>query len=176
MVTVQSLFNCKHFVFQPKPDIKIITNTPSLQMEEVTPITMTSASQMAPEEIFEKKKGERVGEGEKSTEDRKRERRQKKIKKKFASKEKEKKESLKAKSTGKSSKKKAVEQLKKGMRNTLVSEQNKNGGEVAGGKSFTSSTNFFNKLQDEVTKKISDHKAKSGPTKAKKQKTQHLKL
>ena len=44
-------------MFQAKPDIKIITNTPSLQMEEITPITMTQSSQMAPEEIFEKKKG-----------------------------------------------------------------------------------------------------------------------
>ncbi|XP_066925619.1 U3 small nucleolar ribonucleoprotein protein MPP10-like [Clytia hemisphaerica] len=163
-----------NFYFTPKPakpDIKIITNTPSLQMEEVTPITMTSASQMAPEEVHEKKKGDVIGEGEKSTEDRKRERRQKKIKKKFAVKEREKKEALKAKTTGKTSKKKAVEQLKKGVRNTVLTEKSS-----VSSKGLTSSTQFFNKLQDEVSKKISAHKAKDEGPKRKKQKTQHLKL
>lgn len=145
-------------------------------MEEITPITMATASQMAPEEIFEKKKGDIVGDDEKTAEDRKRQRRQKKIKKKFAAQEKEKKETLKAKTTGKTTKKKAVEQLKKGVRNTIVGEQKGSGGGSVT-KNLTSSTQFFNKLQDEVTKKISDHKSKnSGPSKRKKQKTQHLKL
>ena len=145
-------------------------------MEEVTPITMTTASQMAPEEIFEKKKGEVLGDDEKTAEDRKRQRRQKKIKKRFAAQEKEKKEAMKVKTSGKTTKRKAVEQLKKGVRNTLVSEQQQRG-EGNTTKNLTSSTQFFNKLQDEVTKKISDHKSKNdGPSKRKKQKTQHLKL
>lgn len=165
-----------NFYFTPKPnkpDIKIITNTPSIQMEEVTPITMSKTSQMAPEEIFEKKKGDVVGATEKTDEDRKRERRQKKIKKKFAVKEREAKEALKAKTTGKSSKKKAVEQLKKGVRNTIINEK-----ESASNKAMKSSSQFFSKLQDEVTKNISSHKSKQsdGQRKSKKQRTENFKL
>lgn len=165
-----------NFYFTPKPakpEIKIITNAPSLEMEEVTPITMTQSSQMAPEEIYEKKRGDVIGDGEKTAEDRKRERRQKKIKKKFAVKERDRKEALKAKTGVKGTKKKALDQLKKGVRNTIINEKHSDDSK----KAVKSSNQFFNKLQDEVTKKISAHKsAGSTESKKKKQKTEHLKL
>lgn len=143
-------------------------------MEEVTPLTMTEATQMAPEEIYEKKKGDVVGDGEKTKEDRNRERRTKKIKMKFASKEKERKEEMKAKTDSKSMKKKAIEQLKKGVRNTIIKEQESS----KGAKGVKSSSAFFNKLQDEVQHNISKQRnGDGGEAKRKKQKTaQALKL
>ncbi|XP_012558082.1 U3 small nucleolar ribonucleoprotein protein MPP10 isoform X1 [Hydra vulgaris] len=165
-----------NFHFTPKPpipEIKIITNVPSLRMEEVTPITMSEASQLAPEEIFDKKTRDIKGEGEKSETDRKHERRQKKIKKKFAVKEKERKEKLKVQS-GKidksSSKKAAVAQLKKGVRNTIVNEKNSD-------KSIKSSSDFFNRLQTEVKDDLSKFKRKPNTTQSKlKKRVQFLKL
>jgi len=80
---------------------------------------------------------------------------------------------LKAKTGGKSTKKKALDQLKKGVRNTIINEKNIE----VGKKSMASSTQFFNKLQDEVSKKISSQKTgNDGKSKRKKQKTEHLKL
>lgn len=135
---------------------------------------MTTATQLAPEELYDKKKGDVKGDVEKTAEDRRRERRQKKIKKKFASKEKEKKEKLKAKSgnIAKSSTKTAIDMLKKGTRNTIVSEKN------AAVKSVKSSNEFFTRLQDEAKKNITKQKssANNRKTKKKKKSAEALKL
>ncbi|XP_057301568.1 U3 small nucleolar ribonucleoprotein protein MPP10-like [Hydractinia symbiolongicarpus] len=165
-VQLDALSNFQFTPKPPRPELKIISNAPSLQMEEVTPITMTTATQLAPEELYDKKKGDVKGDGEKTAEDRKRERRQKKIKKKFASKEKEKKEKLKAKSgnIAKSSTKTAIDMLKKGTRNTIVSEKN------AAVKSVKSSNEFFTRLQDEAKKNITKQKSSANNIKIKKKK------
>merc|ERR1712226_553729 len=65
-VQLDALSNFHFTPKPPQPEIKIITNVPSLQMEEVLPITMTESSQLAPEEVFEKKKGELVCADEKA--------------------------------------------------------------------------------------------------------------
>merc|ERR1719318_1860270 len=91
---LDALSNFYYTPDKPKAELKIVTNTPSLQMEEVAPITLTDASQLAPEEVHKKK--EVVGDSEKTEEERKRERRKKKIKKKFAAKEREAKENEKS--------------------------------------------------------------------------------
>jgi len=162
-----------NFHFAPKPaqpEVKIITNTPSLEMEEVLPITMTDASQLAPEEILEKKKGELVGEEERTDEDRKRDRRQKKIKKKFAAKAREKKE--KAGKVAKSDRKQAVDALAKGVRNTIVDAKSSKSDKPVKG-----SNDFFNKLQDEVKGNISKEASKGKKEDVKKRKTaESLKL
>ena len=118
-------------------------------MEEVTPVTATEASQLAPEEIYDKKKEDVKGATEKTDGERKHERRQKKIKKKFAAKERERKEKIKVNSgkVSKSSNKQAINQLKKGTRNTIVNEKH------SSEKGVKSSNVFFNKLQDEVKRK-----------------------
>jgi len=54
---------------------------PAIRMEEITPITMSDASKLAPEEIFEKQAKFAQGETEKTKEDRKKDRKEKKRKK-----------------------------------------------------------------------------------------------
>ena len=133
---------------------------------------MSEASQLAPEEIFDKKSRDIKGDGEKTDTDRKHERRQKKIKKKFAAKDKERKDKLKVQSgkVDKSSKKEAIAQLKKGVRNTIVNEKNS-------AKSVKSSSEFFNRLQTEIKDGISKLKNKSKTKESKTKKTvQFLKL
>ncbi|KAJ2863477.1 U3 snoRNP protein [Coemansia asiatica] len=76
-----------NFHFAPRPataDIEIRTSAPALQMEEKLPVTMTTAEQLAPEEVFEKNQGRNgrtgdlMGETELTREDRKRRRQKKK--------------------------------------------------------------------------------------------------
>ncbi|KAJ1827567.1 U3 snoRNP protein, partial [Coemansia sp. RSA 2599] len=76
-----------NFHFAPRPvaaDIEIRTSAPALQMEEKLPVTMTTAEQLAPEEIYEKNQGRNgrtgdlMGETELTREDRKRRRQRKK--------------------------------------------------------------------------------------------------
>lgn len=91
-----------NFHFTPKPataDVEIRTQTPALQMEEKLPVHVSQAEQLAPEEVYEKTKGQAgrtgdlMGDSEMSREDRKRMRQRKKeaFKKKTATKEAEKK-------------------------------------------------------------------------------------
>ena len=59
----------------PEPEIKVLTNLPSISMEEVQPVTHTDADLLAPEEIHRKE--EIKGDLEKTLTDKKRERRKK---------------------------------------------------------------------------------------------------
>ena len=154
---LDSLSNFHFTPKPPQPEIKIITNVPSLQMEEVLPVTVNDASQLAPEEIYDKKKGDLVHADEKTDGDRKKERRQKKIRKRASAKEKERKALLKAQKSGKAPKsdhQQAMDTLKKGVRSTIV---NKDSNEK---KTVKSSNEFFSKLQDEVKKNISKESLK----------------
>ena len=80
------------FHFTPKTvnvETKIVKNLPALVMEEVTPITLSNASQMAPEEVFKKpKSGQLVGKSEITVTDKNRLKRKRKIKQKFIGKKK----------------------------------------------------------------------------------------
>jgi len=169
-VQLDALSNFHFTPKPPQPEVKVITNAPSLEMEEVLPITATEASQLAPEEIMEKKKGELVGDEERTEEDRKRDRRQKKIKKKFAAKAREKKE--KAGKVPKSDHKQAIDTLKKGARNTMVDSKSGKADKPVKG-----SSDFFNKLQDEVKSSISKENSKGQKEAIKKRKSaESLKL
>lgn len=59
----------------PEPEIKVMTNLPSIAMEEVQPVTHTDADLLAPEEVHRKQ--EVKGDLEKTQTDKKRERRKK---------------------------------------------------------------------------------------------------
>ncbi|XP_077375233.1 U3 small nucleolar ribonucleoprotein MPP10 [Festucalex cinctus] len=167
-----------NFHFTPKPsvpEVKVVSNMPSITMEEVAPVTASDATLLAPEEIKEKNKaGDIVGDSEKTSTDKKRERRLKKKVKHFKIKEKEKKKKLKEASKAGDNKKptkaQAREDLKKltkGGKATILKDEGKD-------KALRSSQAFFSQLQDQVKRQIKS--AKSQPTKKKRKEVSASKL
>ncbi|XP_038640286.1 U3 small nucleolar ribonucleoprotein protein MPP10 [Scyliorhinus canicula] len=71
-----------NFQFTPKPpvpEVKVVSNLPSISMEEVAPVNISDATLLAPEEVKEKSRaGDVQGDLEKTETDKKRERRRKK--------------------------------------------------------------------------------------------------
>ncbi|XP_028299102.1 U3 small nucleolar ribonucleoprotein MPP10 [Gouania willdenowi] len=159
-----------HFTPKPRvPEVKVVSNLPSITMEEVAPVSTSDATLLAPEEIKEKNKaGEILGEAEKTPTDRNRERRKKKTLKRLKIKEKEKRQKLKeAAKTGenkKQSKAEITENLKKltkGGKATILKDDGKD-------KALRSSQAFFSQLQDQVKSQIKS--AKDSTSKKKKSK------
>ncbi|XP_034244529.1 U3 small nucleolar ribonucleoprotein protein MPP10 [Thrips palmi] len=158
---VNSLFRkldaLSNFHYTPKqiaPEVKIVTNIPAINMEEVAPVATSDATLLAPEEVKAKPKGDVKSQEEKTDTDRKRERRQKKKHQKLKSRDREKREAAVAKLKpglgNKYSKEKAVKLLEKVSKDSNVSLIDSR----AGAASLKSSSAFFNQLQDEVTSQI----------------------
>ncbi|XP_039866700.1 U3 small nucleolar ribonucleoprotein protein MPP10 [Simochromis diagramma] len=161
-----------NFHFTPKPpvpEVKVVSNLPSITMEEVAPVSTSDATLLAPEEIKEKNKvGDLLGATEKTSTDKKRERRNKKKVKRLKIKEKEKKQKLKeankTEENKKPSKAQVTETLKKvtkGGKATILKDEGKD-------KALRSSQAFFSQLQDQVKSQIKS--AKDQPSKKKKNK------
>ncbi|XP_054467526.1 U3 small nucleolar ribonucleoprotein protein MPP10 [Anoplopoma fimbria] len=158
-----------NFHFTPKPpvpEVKVVSNLPSVTMEEVAPVSASDATLLAPEEIKEKNKaGDVLGDTEKTSTDKKRDRRHKKTVKRLKIKEKEKRQKLKeASKTGenrKPSKAEVTENLKKltkGGKATILKDEGKD-------KALRSSQAFFSELQDQVKSQIKSAKDQSSKKK-----------
>ncbi|KAM9825239.1 U3 small nucleolar ribonucleoprotein MPP10 [Syngnathus typhle] len=167
-----------NFHFTPKPsvpEVKVVSNLPSITIEEVAPVTASDATLLAPEEIKEKNKaGDILGATEKTSTDKKRERRLKKKVKHFKIKEKEKKQKLKEASKASENKKPSKEQAKedlkkltKGGKATILKDEGRD-------KALRSSQAFFSQLQDQVKSQIKS--AKGQPTKKKQKEVSASKL
>uniref|UniRef100_UPI003AB03539 U3 small nucleolar ribonucleoprotein protein MPP10 isoform X1 n=1 Tax=Centroberyx gerrardi TaxID=166262 RepID=UPI003AB03539 len=156
-----------HFTPRPPvPEVKVVSNLPSVTMEEVAPVSASDGTLLAPEEIKEKNKaGDVLGNSEKTSTDKKRERRKKKTVKRLKIKEKEKRQKLKeASRTGenkKLSKAEMAENLKKltkGGKATIIKDEGKD-------KALRSSQAFFSQLQDQVKSQIKGAKDQSSKKK-----------
>ncbi|XP_073320116.1 U3 small nucleolar ribonucleoprotein protein MPP10 [Pagrus major] len=169
-----------NFHFTPKPpvpEVKVVSNLPSIAMEEVAPVSVSDATLLAPEEVKEKNKaGDILGDTEKTSTDKKRDRRHKKTVKRLKIKEKEKRQKLKeASSTGenkKLSKAEVTENLKKltkGGKATMLKDEGKD-------KALKSSQAFFSQLQDQVKSQIKGAKDQSSKKKHKEVSVGKLKL
>lgn len=143
-----------NFHYTPKPvapELKIITNTPAINMEEVAPVATSDATLLAPEEIQRKSKGDPVGRNERSDTDKKRERRKKKLKQKIHAEAKKKKELLGL--GNKYAKIKTKKAIEKAVKDKSVDKMEENDT-----KRIKSSSAFFNRLQEEVESQVKARK------------------
>lgn len=118
-----------NFHYTPKlvaPEAKIVTNIPTISMEEVAPTTFSSATHLAPEEVLNVKSTHLIGKSEMTKTDKTRQRLQKKNKHKLF-------RELNAKA---------------GIQEPSKTEKSKSG---PTDKSLKSSTAFFNELQNTET-------------------------
>ncbi|XP_071570908.1 U3 small nucleolar ribonucleoprotein protein MPP10 [Temnothorax nylanderi] len=150
---LDALSNYHYTPKMAKPEIKIISNIPAVNMEEVAPVATTDATLLAPEEIKTKPRGNLIGKSERTKTDMKRERRRKKSRQGAKQQAIEKKEKLKTLQPGiakkyKDKKEKAA-LLKKLTKDKNVTKLNETTHKVA-----KSSTAFFTQLQDQVKSKM----------------------
>ncbi|XP_061172325.1 U3 small nucleolar ribonucleoprotein protein MPP10-like isoform X2 [Saccostrea echinata] len=169
---MQSLFvkldALSNFHYTPKaaaPEVKIVTNLPSIMMEEVAPVTQGDGTLLAPEEIKDKKRGELKGKTEETETDRKSQRRNKKAEKRKRLREKKRRQALVEKLNpglgNKYSKEKAIKELEKSSKSgsgvTMLKED-----KHAGKQKLGSSRSFFTQLQEDAQSQIK--KRKTGPS------------
>ncbi|XP_011863096.1 PREDICTED: U3 small nucleolar ribonucleoprotein protein MPP10 [Vollenhovia emeryi] len=157
---LDALSNYHYTPKMAKPEIRIISNIPAVNMEEVAPVTTTDATLLAPEEVKAKQRGDVIGKSERTKTDMKRERRRKKSRQRAKQQAIEEKEKLKALQPGiakkyKDKKEKAA-LLKKVTKDKNVTKLNETTHKVA-----KSSTAFFTKLQNQVKSKVKIKKDKS---------------
>ncbi|BFY97716.1 hypothetical protein BsWGS_00755 [Bradybaena similaris] len=146
---LDALSNFRYTPMRPGTEVKIIVNTPAITMEEVAPVATADAELLAPEEVYEKKKGVLKAKDEMSSTDKKRALRKKKKEKRERKKAKEAREKvvtkLKPGLGNKYSKVKALKQLEQ------ISKADKSVTLIKGEqKKMSSSTSFFTQLQEEV--------------------------
>ncbi|KAJ2939421.1 hypothetical protein O0L34_g10851 [Tuta absoluta] len=121
-----------HYHYTPKPpqaEVKIISNTPAISMEEVAPVATSDAALLAPEEIKRKRKGELISKDERTQSDKNRERRKKK-----------------------------KLQRKKGNVEKVTEHRNTSKGIEANDKTLKTSKAFFQQLNDDSTSLIKKKK------------------
>uniref|UniRef100_L7M7Y7 U3 small nucleolar ribonucleoprotein protein MPP10 n=1 Tax=Rhipicephalus pulchellus TaxID=72859 RepID=L7M7Y7_RHIPC len=155
-----------NFHMMPKPvsaEVKVVSNLPSLSVEEVTPVGVSDASLLAPQEVKTKPKGELVSKGERTRTQKLRERRLKKaLQKRRAAKAnnkagkvtEEKRKVIKATNT-------ELAKPVKGAKSAKGSKAVKGKSDKWAEKSLSSSKKFFERLQDQVTSAVAPAKEKT---------------
>lgn len=113
-----------HYHYTPKvaqAEVKIVSNTPAISMEEVAPVATSDAMLLAPEEVKKKQRGDLVAKEERTKTDKNRERRKKK-----------------------------KLQREKGKVNKVTEQRNTKKGVEADDKSLKTSKAFFQQLNDDT--------------------------
>ncbi|XP_071098708.1 U3 small nucleolar ribonucleoprotein protein MPP10-like [Haliotis cracherodii] len=157
---LDALSNFHYTPKEARPELRIVSNIPTIAMEEVAPVSVSDQKLLAPEEVKEKAKRDLKGETERTTEDKKRDHREKKERKRARRKEREQREKLVSKLNpglgNKYSKEKALRDLEKiGKSDSSVTLMKSDSSKT----SLTSSSAFFTKLQDEVSSHIKHRQA-----------------
>ncbi|CAG7835881.1 unnamed protein product [Allacma fusca] len=154
-----------NFHYTPKAlsaEIKVVSNLPTVSVEEVAPVSVSDATLLAPQEIQSQSKGEIKGKAERTDTDRKRERRQKKKTQKLKRISREEKAKLKGLGLRNI---KLADNISKSNKRAKLGDGNES---FENSKELKSSKAFFNKLQNQVDshiKKVVVKKKKSDVTK-----------
>ncbi|XP_058446907.1 U3 small nucleolar ribonucleoprotein protein MPP10 [Malaya genurostris] len=172
LAQLDALSNFRYTPRPAVPELKIITNTPAISMEEVAPVAISDAVLLAPEEVHNRPKGAVMSKDERTKSDKNRERR---LKKRFQrdkfNRQAEKERKNLAKGFLPKTKEVQEKLLKKVSKAKNVSAMTETTGV---GKS---SSAFFSQLQDEVSTQI---KRKLDPSDKKQNKSRlkatHVKL
>ncbi|XP_021700627.1 U3 small nucleolar ribonucleoprotein protein MPP10 [Aedes aegypti] len=139
-----------HYTPRPAvPDLKIITNTPAINMEEVAPVATSSATLLAPEEVHNRPKGDVMAKGERTKTDKNRERR---LKKRFQREKFQRQAEKEQKQLEKGYKPKGKDLQEKLLKKVSQAKNVSTMAETKG--PAKSSTAFFSQLQDEVSSQI----------------------
>uniref|UniRef100_A0A2P2I0Z6 U3 small nucleolar ribonucleoprotein protein MPP10-like n=2 Tax=Hirondellea gigas TaxID=1518452 RepID=A0A2P2I0Z6_9CRUS len=147
------LTHCHYTPNMKQSEVVIVSNKPTLNMEEATPDVMTDADRLAPQEILETTRGALKGESEKTSTDKKRERRQKKHHQSIKYKDINKRLDAKIKKAGKDGKRldiaTSAKVVKKAIKVGHVKLLDNNAASVK------SSTSFFKQLQEKHSSQTS---------------------
>ncbi|XP_046444897.1 U3 small nucleolar ribonucleoprotein protein MPP10-like [Daphnia pulex] len=150
---LDALCNFSYTPRAPEPDVKIVSNMPSIVMEEIAPVTVSDANLLAPQEVQDPTRGVLKGTTEKAKTDRLRERRKKKSAQRVRHKERERTEKAVDKANpglgNKHAKARVLHNLQKAEKEGTVSliKDNRT-------KATKSSTAFFKQLQEDVSASV----------------------
>lgn len=150
---LDALCNFNYTPRAAEPDIKIVSNMPSIVMEEIAPVTVSDANLLAPQEVQDPTRGVLKGKTEKEKTDLLRERRKKKSAQRVRHKERERTEKAVDKANpglgNKHAKARVLQNLQKAEKEGTVSLIKENRM-----KAPKSSTAFFRQLQEDVSASV----------------------